>query len=331
MTKIRTIDDSALCISRRKYGKGYQYFDEHNKKITNQKTLKRLKELVIPPMWKEVMICRFDDGHIQAIGRDLKGRKQYIYHSAFEKLKQEEKFNRMVDFAEKLPEIRKQAHHDLHQKGWKKAKVLALMMLILDEYGIRIGNKQYQKRNNTFGLTTLRRKHFSVEEEELVFSFIGKSGKEREVHIDDEELIPFIRKSAEMPGYEIFRYKDDNNQFCTIDSEEVNEYIHHYIGNDFSSKDFRTWTASRLAVEFYPIALEESEGSRKKFSNIVIKMVADELGNTPTVCRNYYVHPKLFNTIDQKAIPTPNPFKDSENENGLSKEEKLALEIIKKG
>lgn len=328
---VKEIDDSALCIARRKYGKGYQFFDENGIKIVDEKALRRLKKLVIPPMWNNVMICRFDDGHIQAIGRDLKGRKQYIYHSVYEKMKQEEKFNRMIHFAQNLPAIRKQAQQDLKTKDWNKMKVVALLVSILDEYGIRIGNRQYRDKNETYGLTTLRRKHLTIEKNELIFSFKGKSNQAREVHIDDKVLISFIKQAAELPGYEIFRYKDKSGNFHEVDSDEVNEYIRMYMGEEFSSKDFRTWAASRLAVELYPYAIEEQQnGSRSKFSNILIKMVAEELGNTPTVCKNYYVHPTLFNLIDKKKIPNPNPKKDDKNTFGLDGSEKLMIELIGK-
>lgn len=329
MTNIREIDDSAMCISRKKRGKGYSYYDENGKLIKDESNLKRLRSLVIPPMWQEVMVCRFDDGHIQAIGRDAKNRKQYIYHSAYEKQQQEAKFKKMVDFSERLPAIRKKAHTDLEGKGWGKNKVVALIILLLDEYGIRIGNKEYEKQNESYGLTTLRRKHLVIADDELVFSFIGKSHKEQEVHIDDEELVPFIKKAADLPGYEIFRYRDDNKEYHDVDSDDVNEYIADFMHPDFSSKDFRTWSANRIAVECYPLALEElKNGSRKKFSNIVIKMVAAELGNTPSVCRSYYVHPALFNRIDDKSLPNPNPLKDSKSEFGLSASEKLARKLI---
>lgn len=329
MSKIREIDDSAMCISRKKRGKGYSYYDENGKLIKDKTVLKRLRSLVIPPMWQEVMVCRFDDGHIQAIGRDAKNRKQYIYHSEYEKQQQEAKFKKMLDFSERLPAIRKKAHADLEGKGWGKDKLVALVILLLDEYGIRIGNKEYLKQNDSYGLTTLRRKHLTVKGNEVIFSFIGKSHKEQEIHIDDEELAPFIKKAAELPGYEIFRYRDKGNSYHDVDSDDVNQYIAEFMHPDFSSKDFRTWSANRIAVECYPLALEElKNGSRKKFSNIVIKMVAAELGNTPSVCRSYYVHPALFNRIDEKSLPNPNPLKDSKNEFGLSKEEKLARKII---
>jgi DNA topoisomerase-1 len=235
----------------------------------------------------------------------------------------------MLDFSELLPKIRKRAHQHLDTKGWKKNKLVALIILLLDEYGIRIGNKEYKKQNDSYGLTTLRRKHLSIEDNGLVLSFKGKSHKEQEVHIDDEELVPFIKESADLPGYEIFRYRDENNKFSDVDSDDVNEYIAEHMGEGFSSKDFRTWSANRLAVECYPLALKELEdGSRKKFSNIVIKLIAAELGNTPSVCRNYYVHPALFNRIDEKSLPDPNPFKDAKSPYGLAASEKLARKVI---
>lgn len=329
MTKIKEVDDSAMSISRKRKGRGFAYYNEDGTKITDRKILNRLRKLIIPPMWKDVFICGFDDGHIQAIGRDLKGRKQYIYHSIFEKQRQEEKFRKMLSFAGKLPKIRKKAYSDLKSNIWEKKKIIALITLILDEYGIRIGNKQYQIRNDTFGLTTLRRKHLSIEDDEVVFKFKGKSKQEREVHIDDSELIPFIKNAANMPGYEIFRYKDYDGSFKEIDSDDVNSYISKHMGEDFSSKDFRTWAASRLAIECYEEALKQKiDASRKKFSNIVIKMVASELGNTPSVCKNYYVHPGIFNAIDKKTIPAKNPYKKTKSKYTLTASERLAVDII---
>ena len=212
MTKIREIDDSAMCIARKKRGNGYSYYDEDGKLIRDKNVLNRLRSLVIPPMWQEVMVCRFDDGHIQAIGRDAKNRKQYIYHSAYEKQQQEAKFKKMLDFSKHLPAIRKKAHIDLESKGWGKNKLTALIVLLLDEYGIRIGNKEYVRQNESYGLTTLRRKHLTVQDDEIILSFIGKSHKEQEIHIDDNELAPFVKKAAELPGYEIFRYCDSEKQ-----------------------------------------------------------------------------------------------------------------------
>lgn len=329
--QLKHIDDSALCIQRKKVGRGYHFLDEKGKKITDQLIVKRLKKLVIPPMWNEVMICKFDDGHIQATGRDAKRRKQYIYHSSWEKLKQEEKFQRIEHFVKQLPTIRKVCKKNIALKEWNKEKVLALIILILDEYGIRIGNQYYADENETYGLTTLRRKHLRLNNSELIFQFKGKSNKEREVLIDNPELVHNIKKCAELPGYELFRYKDEKGTFQSIDSNDVNEFIADIMGDEFSSKDFRTWTATRLAVELYPFALEhKKEFPRRKFSNILIKMVAQELGNTPTVCRDYYVHPAIFQEADKQKIPLKNPFKESKLDYGLSAAEQLALKIIQK-
>ncbi|EPR71308.1 DNA topoisomerase IB [Cyclobacterium qasimii] len=329
MKAIKEIDDSALCIHRKKWARGFRYVDEKGTTIKDQKKLKRLKNLVIPPMWEDVKICRFEEGHIQATGRDNKGRKQYIYHSVYEQKCQEEKFNKMVKFAMALPNIRKKAYKALKNKEWSKTKVLGLMVLILDEYGIRIGNKFYQNSNDTIGLTTLRRKHMKIEGEALTFHFKGKSKIDRKVLIDDTELIKLIKDSADLPGYEIFRYQDENGNFQAVDSDEVNQYINENMGEDYSSKYFRTWAACRMAVEYYPLAFEEYEkAKRKKFSNILVKMVASELGNTPTVCKNYYIHPEIFNKIDQQTLPQPNPFKPTRSAYKLSASEKLALQII---
>ena len=327
--KIKYIDDTALCLVRKKYRNGYQYFDESGSKITNKKTLQRLKKLIIPPMWEQVMICKWDDGHIQATGRDLKGRKQYIYHSEWERQRQEAKFAKMKDFGAVLPEMRQKCLSDISIKNWNKPKVLALMVLILDETGIRIGNHQYAKKNETYGLTTLRRRHLDVDDSGLTFEYKGKSNKIRTVEIEDDQLVKFIKKSAELPGYEIFRYKDENGIWQNVDSDEVNEYIRATIGEEFSSKDFRTWVASRLAVDYYPQAIEQKANApRRKFSNILIRLVADELGNTPSVCKNYYVHPTILQLIDQQKVPIVEEYKDGKYDYSLTAAEKIVLEII---
>lgn len=329
MKQIKHIDDSALSIKRKKWGRGYQYFDENHNKITEKKILYRLKNLVIPPMWSEVNICKFDDGHIQATGRDAKGRKQYIYHSEWERKRQEEKFARMKAFAQKLPEIRKSCIQNIQNAAWSRDKVLSIIILTLDDSGIRIGNQQYAKRNETYGLTTLRRKHIQAVNGHVVFEFKGKSNKMRTVTIEDEELVKLIKKSSELPGYEIFRYKDSDGTFQNIDSDDVNEYITNKMGESYSSKDFRTWVASRLAIEFYPETYAKiKEFPRRKFSNMLIKQVAEELGNTPTICKDYYVHPKIFQAIDKKGIPLENPFSEPNNDYDLTAAENLALKII---
>ena len=331
MKAIREIDDSALCIYRKKWARGFRYLNEEGKPIKDKTTLKRLKNLVIPPMWTDVKICRFEEGHIQATGRDKKGRKQYIYHTIYEQNCQLEKFNSLINFAKALPTIRKKSYKAIQTKEWTKEKVLGLMILILDGYGIRIGNKHYQENNDTIGLTTMRRKHMKIDVDGIIFHYNGKSHIDRSVMIDDAQLISLIKEAADLPGYEIFRYQDENGDFQSIDSDEVNEYLAKNMCAEYSSKYFRTWAACRLAIEYYPVALEEKQkNKRKKFSNILVNMVASELGNTPSVCRNYYIHPSIMEKIDSQSLPQPNPFRQSASPYALSREEKLGLQIIEK-
>ena len=321
--------DNFLTICRKRHGNGFQYLSIDNDLIRDKKVIKRIKGLVIPPMWENVKISRNEQTHIQAIGRDLKGRKQYIYHPLFMEQRQQEKFDKMQGFARKLPQMRKKAYEFLSRRGWRKNKVLSLIILLLDEYGIRIGNKQYLNRNNTYGLTNLRRKHLDIQDDELILHFKGKKSIEREVTIDNEELVEYVKKSAEQPGYELFRYTDKKRKKHTIDSEDVNEFIHKYMGEDYSSKDFRTWTACKLAIEYYPEAIEEKKHApRKKLQNIVLDKVSQDLGNTRSVCKTYYVHPNIARAIESKGVESYFPIKEKELKYALSAHEKVALQII---
>jgi DNA topoisomerase I len=323
-------DDQSFCIKRIKRGKGFSYLDIEGNVIKNPKILKRIKSLAIPPMWTDVRLCTIENGHLQAVGRDSKGRKQYIYHPGWALLQQNEKFSRMYEFGKSLPKFRKKVIKDLEETGWPKNKILGLMVLILDETGIRIGNKSYLQENGTYGLSTLRRKHLVVEDRELIFRFIGKSKQKREVSIEDEELISHIKKIAELPGYEIFKYHDSNGKIHTIDSNDVNSYIYAISKRKFSSKDFRTWVASRVTIESIPEAqLLKNEHPRKKLSNLVLRLVAKKLGNTVSVCKSYYIHPKLLLKLENNEIPEINAFKSSKTNFGLSAEEKLLLDLIK--
>lgn len=201
--------------------------------------------------------------------------------------------------------------------------------MILDETGIRIGNQYYADKNGTYGLSTLRRKHLNIDDEILIFQYQGKSQQNREVTIEDDDLIRLIKKSAELPGYELFRYKLSNGTWNNIDSDEVNTYIHTKMGSDFSSKDFRTWTASRLAIEMYTKALElKQDAPRRKFSNILLRLVADELGNSPTVCRSYYIHPRIMELIEEQTLPICQDDHHDIYDHQLSCSEEVLMEII---
>lgn len=319
-----------MCITRRKYGRGFQYFDNQGVKITSQKVLRRFRKLVIPPMWSEVKICKWPDGHIQATGRDPKGRKQYIYHSVWSQQRQLEKFNRMKAFGLALPGLRRTCQEKVSATAdWTREMVLSLMVLILDETGIRIGNQEYAERNDTYGLSTLRRKHLTVARDGVRFKYQGKSGKQREVTVEEAELSRHIREAAELPGYEIFRYQNGHRNWENVDSEDVNAFIRQQIGEDFSSKDFRTWTASRLAVAYFPEAQARKEQyPRRKLTNILLRLVAQELGNTPTVCRTHYVHPAVLQAVEDGSLPAPTEVPAAQAAHEHSRAERLLLGLI---
>lgn len=301
------ITDDQAGYHRKKWGRGFTYIDSSNQRITDAELKARFEALVIPPAWTDVWICPKPDGYLQATGRDEKGRKQYIYHEKWLQYRQAKKFQHLEVFASALPIIRKTTQAHLRKKTWTKEKVLALAVRILDETGMRIGNEVYRQRNNTYGLTTIRRKHLTAEEKQLVFTFRGKSGQDRQVGIEDPRLIKLIRECSELPGYEVFRYRDEQGHFQSIDSQDVNEYLQSITEDDFSSKDFRTWTATVAMVDYFPevySVLNEQEQTRRQLLPTLIKMVAQRLGNTPAVCRDYYVHPAVLAAIEKNNIPS---------------------------
>ncbi len=319
-----------MCYTRRKWGRGFQYFDENGLKIERSSELQRLRQLVIPPMWEEVRICKWEDGHIQATGRDGKGRKQYVYHSAWERQQQRWKFGKLKQFGEALPELRRRCLEQINnEEGWPRQKVLALMLLVLDETGIRIGNQQYASRNETYGLSTLRRKHLSMAQQKLTFEFTGKSNKPQQVAVEDPALIRQIKEAAELPGYELFRYRNGSRGWENVDSEDVNQYIQQRLGPEFSSKDFRTWVASRLAVEHYPEAIaQQKKKPRSKLLNLIMKAVAEELGNTPAVCKSHYVHPKVQQLAEERKLPQPKEDGAADEPFAHSPAEQVLLSVI---
>lgn len=295
--------ETLLFYTRKKWGRGFQYFDADNEKLDCPALLKRFKSLAIPPMWTDVQVSADPKYKVQVTGRDAKNRKQYIYHEEWHIRQQQEKFSNIVNFAQQLPKLRKHCLELIKTKDSSKEKVLAIMALILDETGIRVGNPYYTKTNNTHGLTTLRRKHLVSEDGGMRFSFIGKSNKSRNVDIEDRKLNLLIKQCAEQPGYNLFRYQDDASKWRDVDSDEVNDFIREQIGDAYSAKDFRTWNASCLAVEAYHRLHGQFEKSKKSPVNQVIDMVADRLGNTPAICKEYYIHPALLTQISEEGLP----------------------------
>ncbi|MEM8526204.1 MAG: DNA topoisomerase IB [Bacteroidota bacterium] len=296
--------DEEQGYTRRPWGRGFTYLDWEGKRLKDRTILKRIKSLVIPPVWEEVWICPLENGHLQSTGRDPKKRKQYIYHPDWMRFQQQKKFDKLVHFAEQLPKLRQTTRLHLQDEKWTRRKVLALIVQVLDECYIRIGNLQYKERNNTYGLTTLRRKHVDVASNHLSFSYKAKSNQYREVNIEDQHLVQLIKECSELPGYEVFRYRSGSKTH-PVDSSEVNAYVQTIMGEQFYSKDFRTWAGTSLAVKYVEAAREESEqDSRRTMESCLIKKVASDLGNTVSVCRDYYIHPKVLAAAVNNELPS---------------------------
>lgn len=284
-----------------KNGVGFYYLSPTGQKVSQARTLARIEQLVIPPNWQNVWICPNPKGHIQATGIDAKGRKQYLYHPEFTKLKQAEKFDRLLQFGARLPLIRQAIDKNLRKHSWCREKVLALVLLVLDEYYLRIGNNVYKNSNGTYGLTTLRRKHLLSEGRQLRLNYKAKSGKQRDLSIENKTIKRLITQCAELPGHELFKYFDEDGTRRLVGSTDVNSFLKEITGQNYTSKFFRTWGGSTLAIKHYPDALETvQESPRKKLRTEIVRQVAQRLGNTMSVCEKYYIHPQVLDYLTQR-------------------------------
>lgn len=328
------VTDEAPGYTRKRRGKGVIYFDDLGARVTDTRVLERIKKLVIPPMWTNVWICKNPKGHLQATGFDQKKRKQYLYHEEWSAFRQKNKYDKLSIFGESLPAIRRRVEEDANQKGWSKIKILAIIVMLLDHHYIRIGNKFYEKENETYGLTTLRRRHLKKEGKNLVLSYKAKSGKEQRIKIESKRLGRLVKSVSELPGYELFRYLDDSGKSQTVDSSDVNEYLNVISGRYFTAKDFRTWGGTVLAIKYYNEALREvEENKRRNLRTTLIKKVAGKLNNTVAICREYYIHPDVLDVLtsnrkEEYALVKLNGIK---YKSLLSDEEKLVLKIIGRG
>jgi DNA topoisomerase-1 len=292
---LRYVSDEGPGIARRRVGKGFSYRQPQGGPLKDPATLRRIRALAIPPAWTQVWICPVENGHIQATGRDEKGRKQYRYHPRWRETRDAAKFGHMVEFARVLPRIRDQVEQDLRLPGLSRAKVLATVVRLLETTLIRVGNDDYAKQNGSYGLTTLRNRHVQVVGAELRFSFKGKSGKSWKLLIADRRIARILRECQDLPGQELFQYVDEDGQRRGIDSGDVNEYLREIAGSDVTAKDFRTWAGTVLAA----LALKEFErfdtkAAAKRNVKRAIEQVSQRLGNTPTICRKCYVHPGVL-------------------------------------
>ena len=289
------VSDQEPGIQRRKSGKGFRYIDSNKRPISNVGTLARIQSLVIPPAWTDVWICGDPDGHLQATGRDLRGRKQYRYHPRWSQTRDEVKYSSLAAFALALPALRERIDHDLRKRGLTRERVLASVVWLIDHTMIRVGNAVYARDNKSFGLTTLRSRHVKVEGDRLRFAFKGKSGKEWNLKLVDRRMAKIVRSIQEIPGQHLFQYIDDNGERRVVRSQDVNDYIRDASGKDFSSKHFRTWGGTTRALTLFAAAPQpETKRGTAKLMNKIIDQVSTRLGNTRTVCRKCYIHPKVF-------------------------------------
>lgn len=301
---LRYVHDGRPGIRREPAKEGFHYLDAHGEPVADETTLARIKGLVIPPAWQDVWICAQANGHLQATGRDARGRKQYRYHPKWRTARDEVKYERMLKFGDALPAIRHEVDRALKLPGLPREKVLATIVYLLEATMMRVGNEEYARTNKSFGLTTLRNRHAKVDGSDVEFSFRGKSGVYHKVKVHDRRLAGIVKRTRDLPGQELFQYIDDDGATHTIDSSDVNDYLRLITGEEYTAKDFRTWSGTVLAA----LALQEfekfdSETQAKKNIVRAIESVAEKLGNTPTICRKCYVHPAVLDAyLDGAAL-----------------------------
>ncbi len=327
------VSDNQPGLTRIKKADEFVYVDG-GKRIKDKKTIERIKKLVIPPAWEKVWICKQENGHLQVTGIDIKGRKQYKYHTLWSQLRNHTKFYRLYEFGKRLPSIRSQVEQDLSCPGLPLKKVLATIVYLMEKTSIRIGNAMYEKLYGSYGLTTLKDQHVKISGSTMQFIFKGKKGVKQNISLTSKRLALIVKKCRDIPGKELFQYKDESGEYRCVDSGQVNDYIQELSKGDFTAKDFRTWTGTLHALRtFKEIGLAENKTAFKKNVVLTLDAVARQLGNTRSVCKKYYVHPilptlyenqrllKYFNELDELLKCAP----DDQN-----CEETVLLKILKK-
>ncbi len=343
---LRYVNDGEPGISRRRSGKGFSYRSADGNAVTDAETLRRIRSLVIPPAWTDVWICPSPRGHVQATGRDARGRKQYRYHALWSETRDQAKYERTIAFARALPRLRRRVARDLRRPGLPREKVLAAIVLLLETTLVRVGNEEYARDNRSYGLTTLRSKHARVRGTQLKFSFRGKHGKQHDVGIRDRRLARVVRDCQDLPGQRLFAYVDEDGAVQPVDSDDVNDYLRAAMGDDFSAKDFRTWAGTVLAAR----ALQELERAAADDDGVTalndgqskptkaalsraVERVAADLGNTPAVCRKCYIHPAIIDSYLDGTLASSLTGRVEDklaSGRGLRKEEQLVLSLLRR-
>jgi DNA topoisomerase-1 len=303
LSGLRYVSDDAPGLRRKRAGKGFAYLQPDGARISERQVIARLRSLAIPPAWTDVWICRFDNGHIQATGRDARERKQYRYHPMFREMREGVKYEHLLAFAGALPTIRMKVAEHMILRGLPREKVLATVVHLLEATLIRIGNDDYARHNKSYGLTTLKNRHVVVEGAEVRFRFVGKSGKQWSLKFRDRRIAKIIKACQELPGQDLLQYLDEQGDLRAITSSDVNAYLREATGQDITAKDFRTWAGTVLAA----MALNELErfetaAEAKRNLKAAIECVSARLGNTPSICRRCYIHPEVLNAYLEGAL-----------------------------
>lgn len=319
-------------IRRRRAGKGWCFLRPDNTLLRDKKEIRRILSLAIPPAWTNVWICPLPNGHLQALGLDVRGRKQYRYHPLFREIRDISKFTRMLEFGAALPTIRRRIEEDLKLPGLPRRKVLATLTRLLEHTSIRVGNEEYAKANDSFGLTTLRDHHAEISGGAVRFSFKGKSGIAHEVEVTDRRVARIVAASQDLPGEELFQYVDESGEPAKICSEDVNAYIREISGEDFTAKDFRTWNGTREALALlHATAPGESLTEIKRQVVAAVKSVAGVLRNRPATCRKYYIHPAVLEGFSANALADCIACAEAQQgPHGLSREEVAVLRLVER-
>jgi len=331
---LRYVGDDEPGLVRQRRGRGMVYMQPDGTLVRDTTTLNRIRSLAIPPAWRHVWICKAPDGHIQATGRDAKGRKQYRYHPRWRTVRDETKYERMGAFGRMLPAIRRRVEHDLALPGLPRDKILAAVVRLLELTLIRVGNEEYARRNDSFGLATMRDRHVAVNGSSLRFDFRGKSGIRHTVDLHDRRLAGIVRRSRDLPGYELFQYVDEQGSRHRIDATDVNAYLKAAAGADCTAKDFRTWAGTVLAFRFLSELACGSSGRQSKQAVLkCIESVARRLGNTKAICRKCYIHPMILTAFQEGRFLDSTPLggaRPGRNRAGLTAEEAAVLRFLQR-
>lgn len=326
---LRYVNDQRPGFSRRPEGEGFVYLDTDGQVIGDERTLARVKSLAIPPAWTDVWICPSPTGHLQATGRDEKGRKQYRYHPRWREVRDETKYHRMIAFGEALPVIRSQVLGDLSARGLPRERIVATVIQLMDETAIRVGNDEYARENHHYGLTTMEDRHVDVSGATLHFHFTGKGGRETILDVRDRRVAGIVKRCLDLPGHELFQYMDEHGRRHAIESAHVNQYLQGVTGEDFTAKDFRTWHGTVCAAQaLRDIGGFSSQTEAKHNIAQAIREAATHLRNTPAICRKSYVNPEIIDAyLDGSLLPALEA--ERAEVEGLHPEEVAVLELLR--